>query len=133
MIQKIVDRFFEKREEIKAVFATEHPDEYGDIVTTLVKILDLEELDPDRVHEIDDGDYRGTLLYVIGAKGYQPSDYHFVKVGYGSCSGCDTLEGIKGYGDDTPTPEQVEQYMALVTHIIQGLKSMDGDRDVSID
>lgn len=133
MIKEIVDRFFEKREEIKAVFTAEHPDEYGDIVTTVVKILDLEELDHERVHEIDDGDYQGTLLYVIAAKGYQPRDYHFVKVGYGSCSGCDTLQGIKDYGDEKPTPEQVEQYMALATHIIQGLKLMGGDGDINID
>ena len=33
-----------------------------------------------------------------------------MKVGYGSCSGCDTLEGIRYYNDDKPTEEQVRDY-----------------------
>lgn len=60
---------------------------------------------PERIHQIDDGDYQGTLIFVIGAGGYQPSRYWYVKVGYGSCSGCDTLQAIRGYEDDAPTKE----------------------------
>ena len=70
-------------------------DEYGDP-------------DPNRIHEIDDGDYQGTLVYVIAAKDYQPDDYWYVKIGYGSCSACDTLEAIRNFSDEKPTPEQVE-------------------------
>jgi hypothetical protein len=89
------------------------------------------EPDPTRIHQIDDGDYQGTLLFVIAASGYQPSDYWYVKVGYGSCSGCDTLQAIDGYGgysDEAPSKDQVDDYMTLALHIIQGLKSMQGEQ-----
>lgn len=50
-----------------------------------------------------------------------------MKVGYGSCSGCDTLEAIRDYSSEKPTPEQVKDYMALALHIVQGLKKMGDD------
>lgn len=62
---------------------------------------------------------------MIAEKGYQPNDYYFVKVGYGSCSGCDTLEGIRNYEDGNPTEEQVKDYMTLALHVVQGLKRME--------
>ena len=37
----------------------------------------------ERIHRIDDGDYQGTLVFVIGGKGYQLSTYWYVKVSYG--------------------------------------------------
>ena len=81
---------------------------------------------PERIHKIDDGDYQGTLLFVIAAKGYQPSKYWAVSVGYGSCSGCDTLEGIKSDGDygESPNKQQIADYMTLALHIVQGLKQI---------
>src|SRR5690606_41690756 len=99
---------------VKAVCQVITPDDYGDI-------------DPERIHEIDDGDYQGTLVYVIAATGYQPDDYWYVRVGYGSCSGCDTLEAIKEYSDEPPTDDQVAQYMPLALHIVQGLRKMGGE------
>src|SRR5581483_5779174 len=82
------------------------------------------EPDPSRIHTIDDGDYQGTLLFVIAANGYQPYDYWYTKVSYGSCSGCDTLEAVRSYSDDTPTAEQVNDYWTLALHIVQGLVAM---------
>jgi len=38
------------------------------------------------------------------------------------CSGCDTLEGIRGYEDGTPTDEQANEYLTLALHIVQRLK-----------
>lgn len=48
------------------------------------------------ITEIDDGDYQGTLVYLIPFDTYQPGegDYLMTYVGYGSCSGCDTLQNI---------------------------------------
>lgn len=42
-------------------------------------------------------DYQGTLLYMIPFDTYQPneSEYLMTYVGYGSCSGCDTLQYIQ--------------------------------------
>ena len=40
-------------------------------------------------------------------------------VGYGSCSGCDTLQGIQGWDDDRlPTEAQINDYMMLCKDII---------------
>jgi len=131
MIQQFVDRFMAKKGEVRAQFAKKQPDNYAEIVKMVVGVIGEDKdyaddnPDPERIHAIDDGDYQGTLLFVIGATGYQPNDYWYVKVSYGSCSGCDTLEGIRSYDDDPPTEEQINDYMALALHIVQGLKKMD--------
>jgi hypothetical protein len=131
MIKEFVDRFMEKKPELEAVFAAKHPDNYDEVVKAVVSALrneeDYDTMDPERIHRIDDGDYQGTLVFVIGASGYQPSDYWYVKVGYGSCSGCDTLQAIRNYSSDAPTPEQVAEYMTLALHVVQGMKKMGAD------
>lgn len=84
--------------------------------------------DFDRIVEIDDGDYQGTLLYVIPQKTFQPSEYDYLMtyVGYGSCGGCDPLMGIKDLGysstkEDYPTEEQVKDYMVLMKDILTNM------------
>lgn len=71
---------------------------------------------------IDDGDYQGTQLFLIPTKIYQPGpyDYLLTYADYGSCSVCDTLEGIQSihYGEK-PTDEQVSDYMLLCLHLVQ--------------
>lgn len=81
--------------------------------------------DPKAIHLIDDGDYQGTLLFVIAEDTYQPHDYWYVKVWYGSCSGCDTLQSILYCSDDKQ--EQVNDLFTLALHVVQGLKKMDYD------
>lgn len=130
MIQPFVDAFMSRREELRAVFAAQHPKDYDAVVKALVGILpevDGATPDPSRVHKIDDGDYQGTLIFVIGADGYQPSTYWYVKVGYGSCSGCDTLEAIRDFDDEAPSAKQVDEYLTLALHVVQGLKKMSED------
>ena len=63
---------------------------------------DFEYLDLDNITTIDNGDYQGTVLYVIPFNTYQPSEYEYLMtyVRYGSCSGCDTLLEIKEYDND---------------------------------
>ncbi len=127
MIQEFVDRFMAKKPELEAKFREAHPSEYVDIVKAVVETVttdQYDDMDPSRIHTIDDGEYQGTLLFVIAAKGYQPSDYWSVFVSYGSCSGCDTLRAINDYGSDPPTDDQVSQYMTLALHIVQGLKKI---------
>jgi hypothetical protein len=81
--------------------------------------------DAESITEIDDGDCQGTLLYVIPEKCYQPSEYEYLItfVGYGSCSGCDTLQYIQdlSYNDGLPTPEQLKEYMALCRDLIANM------------
>lgn len=129
MIQEFVNRYMERKDLLAATFA-KHPDSYSEIVKNVISVITDNEAysgfnpDPKRIHLIDDGDYQGTLVFVIGAKGYQPSDYWYVKVGYGSCSVCDTLQSISDYSDDPPTDRQLKDYMTLALHIVQGLKKM---------
>lgn len=128
MIKEFVDAFEAAKPSLEACLKTKHPENYKDLVVMVVKTLS--EIgtyyypDSTRVHEIDDGKYQGTLVYVIAAEGYQPNKYWFVKVSYGSCSGCDTLQAISGYSSEPPTDEQVKDYMSLMLHIVQGLKEL---------
>ena len=78
--------------------------------------------------------YKAMLLYLIPADTYQPSDYLYVKVYYGSCSGCDTLEDIRSnldWADDddgrVATETSIKDLMTLALHIIQGLKLLEED------
>lgn len=131
MIDKFVKAWEANKAQVRNTFAAGHPGAYKDVVTAVVKALvdetDYETLDPERIVEIDHGQYQGTLLYVIGASDYQPDRYWFVKVGYGSCSGCDTLEALRGWEDGPPTEKQLDGYMTLALHIVQGLKELGGD------
>jgi len=133
MIKEFVNKFMESKPHLKEQFSLEHPGGYKDIVKAVVSVLANEDgyswdqPDPERIHEIDDGDYQGTLVYVIAAKDYQPHEYWYVRISYGSCSGCDTLEAIRGYSDEKPTEDQVKQYMTLALHVVQEMKRMDGE------
>lgn len=79
--------------------------------------------DPDRIHAIDDGAYQGTLIFVVGASGYQPTHYWATQVSYGSCSGCDALVAALGYGES-------RNYQALYTltlHMLQSMRPISED------
>lgn len=129
MINELVLRWEKNKHLIKEEFQKKHPDNYKEVVSNVIKHITSEDdyddcnLDPNRIHEIDDGDYQGTLIYVIGAKGYQPSDYWVVTVNYGSFNGC-TLHDIRGYGNDIPDERQVKDYMTLALHIVQRMKEI---------
>lgn len=130
MEQELVDRFDSKREEIKCDLLMLLRDynwfTYAEIVKVVIKAVydGYGTPNPECIHEIDDGEYQGTLLFVIPADGYQPYDYWCVKVGYGSCSGCDTLMAILegDYGDTID--EKVDSLFTLALHIVQGLKKI---------
>lgn len=135
MIPEFVTRWEARKDAIRKVFARAHPDDYTDIVKTVIANLHpLSEgdyspyPDPERIVKIDHGHYQGTLVFVIGAEGYQPSDYWYVFVDYGSCSGCDTLEAIRSasWTEEKPTEGQIDDYIKLALHIVQKLKKMGG-------
>ena len=71
--------------------------------------------DSENFTTIDDGDYQGTLLFVIPERTYQPGaeNYLMTYIGYGSCSCCDTMLAI--LESDTI----VEDLMTLALHMIQ--------------
>ena len=72
---------------------------------------------------IDDGNYQGTLMFLIPKDCYQPdeSEYLLTFVNYGSCSGCDTLMGIQGWDDVKPTEQQLKDYMALCKDLVMNM------------
>lgn len=95
--------------------------EYKDIVRlALDAILYDCRLDLDCIHEVDDGDYQGNLIYLIPFNVYQPSenDYLMTYIGYGSCTVCDTLQRISdGYNFDYE--QQIADMMSLCKDIIE--------------
>lgn len=129
MIKDIVERFMQAKPELEATFRENPPETYEALVTYVIAAINPEQLpelpDHRRIEEIDHGDYQGTVVYVIGETGYQPGTYWYVHISYGSCSVCDTLQGIRGYDDSPPTDEQVSQYMTLALHIVQRMKVME--------
>jgi hypothetical protein len=133
MIEAFTKAWFANLHTMREKFTAKHPDNYKEVVRAVVQMLaegstDYDKPDPERIYEIDDGNYQGTHVYVIGEQGYQPNKYWYVKVSYGSCSGCDTLKNIKSYRDGQPDADQVGKYMTLALHIVQGLREM-GDSE----
>ena len=135
MIKTFVNAWDANKEDLRAYIASHGQseyDEYGKIVRMIfdkvinpyMQNIEYLKFDVDKIHEIDDGDYQGTLIYLIPCKIYQPSQWQYVTtyVDYGSCSGCDTLLGINHYESEKPTEEQVKEYMSLCLHIIQHCK-----------
>ena len=132
MIHKFVDAFMRNRKTLQEYYqdlvnGKDFWCNYRDIVTAVVDVgLTGTELDPDRITEIDHGDYQGALVYVIAEKGYQPWDHYAVVIDYGSCSGCDTLEAALCQCDKSVV---VADLMVLSLHIVQRLKSITPEDD----
>lgn len=130
MIQEFVSVFMSKKHELEEVWSEKHPESYENIFSNLIQLLasntDYGGPDPERIVVVDHGDYQGTRLFVVAAKGYQPSTYWTCKVDYGSCSGCDSFEAIRdeGYSSDGPTPEQVKGYVTMALHMVQEMKEI---------
>ena len=90
---------------------------------------DYDKLDTENIIEMGDGDYQGCLVYVISpCKAYvtspYPNSYVTTYVWYGSCSGCDALEGIREYDDGLPNDNQIESYMLLCLHMLERMKKL---------
>ena len=98
MIKEFVERFMAHRDMLRERFSAEHPTSYEDIVKAVVEVISVNDSygspDPSRIHQIDDGDYQGILVFIIGEVGYQPNNYWDVKVSYGPCGGWDTLGSL---------------------------------------
>lgn len=117
MIQEFVDKVIAGKDALMALFLKDEPQNYLEVVEAVVATIGGD-LDKDRIHEIDDGEYQGTLAYLIAKKGYQPDGYWFTKVYYGSCSGCDTLQAIL---DEPDAIVRAKDYWTLALHIVQNM------------
>lgn len=102
---------------------------YKDLVKLVFDVIFNEQhimypsFDTENITEIDNGDYQGTLLYLIPFDTYQPSEseYLMTYVGYGSCSCCDTLQGIQYSINEND--KHINDFMTLcrdiVSHVIR--------------
>lgn len=138
MIAEIIQKWEENKLKLEEYFKTTKQEEYTDYKTIVQKIFELiintsedsyKNFDIGKMTVIDDGNYQGTQIFIIPKDTYQPcvGDYVMTNTYYGSCSGCDTLQGICSYEDDLPTDEQVKEYMTLALHLVQKLKWLGED------
>lgn len=130
MLKVLVQKWDKNKDKLQHVLETRtdlRRIDYKDLVKLTFGVIynDEEEqtyLNIDRITEINDGDYQGTLLFLIPLDWYQPSEYDYLMtcVGYGSCSGCDALEHILSYdySEGVLTKTQVKDFMTLCKDII---------------
>jgi hypothetical protein len=132
MISEFINQWEENKYKLEYYFKTTKQNEYDSYENIVRKIFELCIPKANKINGwdlksmtiIDDGDYQGTLIFIIPIDTYQPDldSYVITNTYYGSCSGCDTLEGISEYSYGTPTDEQVKEYMTLSLHLVQKLK-----------
>lgn len=119
MIQKFVDRFMQRKDIIEKEFALHMPDEYLDVVKIVIDNIGKDDfggidIDFNTIHEVQYGGYTGMCVYVME----DFEDVYAVKINYGSCSHCDTLQRILMIDDHA---QRIKDYMTLALHIIQRL------------
>lgn len=131
MIKEFCLAWEKNKEKLENYFRTTEQGEYckyEDLVELLFDIVinpSIEDgyywFDTKNILVIDDGDYQGTQVFILHRNKYQPSveDYVYTNTCYGSCSYCDTLQGIHGYESGLPDEQQVEDYMSLCLHLLQ--------------
>lgn len=137
MIQYLVDKFIEKKEEIKKALFNNDLEDYIDIlkivISTITDVDNKNELQPDPLHitEISHKEYCGEKLFIIGTLGDESFDYFYTIVEYGSCSVCDTLESIKISSDSIRpwSSEQINEFYMLALHLIQKLKILNRNEE----
>ena len=104
--------------------------DYNDIVKLVCRYIFNEnttDKDPkiniEGITMIDNGGYQGTLLFMMPFDTYQPMEYDYLMtyVGYGSCSGCDTLQCIQSAemcNNVNSTDDLIGDYMTLCKDIV---------------
>lgn len=139
MVQSIIVQWEQNKDKLREYFKNTKQAEYSDytsIVKAIFKLVVLEadecnSFDVDKMTVINDGDYQGTQIFLIPKETYQPNacDYIVTNTYYGSCSGCDTLQGISEYDPELPNENQVDEYMALSLHLVQKMKWLYTNED----
>jgi hypothetical protein len=110
--------------------ATLNSCDYTDLVKLVVDFIlnpheeyEDNKWDSKHITVVDNGDYQGTLLFLIPRDTYQPGEYDYLMtyVGYGSCSGCDTLKAIQEWNDAPLTERQVKDFMTLCKDLVTNM------------
>ena len=138
MIQEIIKKWDKNKYKLEEYFSTTKQEKYGSYEAIIQQIFELvinsdeesyERFNINKMTVIDDGNYQGTQIFIIPKDTYQPNidDYLITHTYYGSCSGCDVLEGIRNYSSGLPTEQQVKEYMILALHLVQKMKRITDD------
>jgi hypothetical protein len=126
MLKIIRSQWDKHKDELRGVLSKTDLDalEYDGLVRLVFEVVynnnlpyEAYYLDLEHIHKIDDGDYQGTLLFLIPFNTYQPCEFEYLMtcVGYGSCSGCDTLQNIQcDYDGD----RKIDEFMVLCKDIL---------------
>lgn len=137
MEKEIIERWEKGKENLQKYLSTHKIENTCESYEDLVKVLINQCLNYSKDYPIfstefvciDNGDYQGTQIFVLHYNTYQPnaSDYYIFDNDYGSCSGCDTLLGIIGYGstDGFPNEDMVNKLITLCLHMVQRMKCID--------
>lgn len=134
MIKYCLDKWNANHKRLEAVLAADtalNKCDYKYLVKLVVKhilngpadsVID-DEWDAENITEVDNGDYQGTLLFLIPRNTYQPSEYEYLMTytWYGSCSGCDTLQSIQNYGEEPINDRQLKMFMALCKDLVTNM------------
>ena len=130
MLKVLVEKWEKNRDKLRHELETRtdiRGMEYKDLVKLTFGVIyndneEVSRVNVKRITEINDGSFQGTLLYLIPLDWYQPSEneYLMTYVGYGSCSGCDTLQSIFSfdYDEGVLKAKQVAELMVLCKDII---------------
>lgn len=139
MVDKFTKKWYENKDKLQNYFETNtinNYDNYKQLVKVVLKYIInngvenyyefnyCEAIHIDKLISIDYGDYQGTLIFVFPEYTYEPliSETYYTFVDYGSCSGCDTLQGILScFDDELPTKGMVNDLMTLSLHLIQNI------------
>ena len=131
MLKIVVEKWWKNKNKLEAAYRFKtgwNSCSYLDIVKeTINSILNdndgYTKWDIEHITEIDNGDYQGTLLYLIPENTYQPSsdEYLMTYVYYGSCSGCDTLQAIQEWSEGPLKEDQIKEFMMLSLHLLENM------------
>lgn len=132
MIQRFVDAWERGKKPLR-LFFQEKPGSYDDVVVAVLSAMRFAVPEGERIHfpdpacttVIEGVDYHGANTYILSTTGGGEPEW-YVRVSYGTCSHCDTLDSIE-YGDTLESREEaIDQCMALALHIVQNIREFEG-------
>ena len=130
MIKFCKDKWNENRDRLEKALRSDtslKDCDYQHLLAIVVKnILNqgIEQWNAEGITVADNGSYSGTLMFLIPEDTYEPSEYEYLLtyVNYGSCSGCDALQGAQCcITDETPDDRDIERFMMLCKDLVTNM------------
>lgn len=133
MLPDIIKQWDDNKAALQEYFQTTRQEKYSsyeEIVKLLFKYIIIDkDYNLEEMTVVDNGNYQGTKIFLVPEARYQPEahEYLITHTYYGSCSGCDTIEGIHGSYYELPSDQQVSDYMTLCLHLIQKMPRLNNN------